>query len=163
MATTTRARSLGTITIVILGVLALLLIGDGIIGGPPTELDVTLRDYRFEPDPMAIAAGELVTMTFTNEDDVAHDISFGRGVEETDGRPVGYAEDLLQGVALDVDPRTALSSDALEHTTITVAPGTTVTLRMVLPEAREGPWEVGCFQTEGCHYVAGLHGELDVR
>lgn len=41
-------------------------------------------------------------------------------------------------------------------------PPPAVTLHRTVP-CRTSVASVGCFQTEGCHHAAGLHGELDVR
>lgn len=158
----TTARPVGVLSLVTVAVMAGLVLM-GLPSGAHTDVDITIRDYRFHPATITVPADEPLTLTFINEDEVGHDVTFGRQVELEEGRPAGYAEDLLAGLEFDIEPRAALSRDADNHTMLTVAPGSAVTLRVVLPTSRTGAWEMGCFQTAGCHYIAGLHGEVLVR
>jgi hypothetical protein len=66
---------------------------------------VMLQGYQFVPTELAIPAGRPVTLTFDNLDEVSHDVSIGRVVEERDGRAIGFGEDLLAGIPLEVSPR----------------------------------------------------------
>lgn len=145
----------------VMPVLVVLLAGCGDADGPAT-LDVTMEDYRFEPSSLTVPAEQETELVLRNRDDVAHDFQAGRSVMETDDRPVGFEEDLFDGVALDIEPAFARHTVG-GQSVVTVPPGAEVALRFTLPTSKAGAWDIGCFHSEGCHYVAGLHGELTVE
>jgi uncharacterized cupredoxin-like copper-binding protein len=164
MATTTRHPLAITALVALLAVAGVLL-ADTVRSReqPRSEVEIVLGEYGIEPTSVAVPAGEPLTLTFTNTATAARDVGFGRDVVEQDGRPVAYAEDLLEGLEVRVDPVSARSVAPDGARVFTVAPGRAVTLRFEVPVDRAGEWELGCFSSRGCHYVAGLHATLVVE
>jgi plastocyanin len=166
MTTTLRSRTVALAGTVLL-LVAVLVLADLPGGGTPdrSAWEVVLQEYRFEPGELTIPAGQPVTLTFDNRDAVTHDVSMGRLVEEQHGRAIGFGEDLLEGIPLEVTPRSALRSPRppYQGTTITVPGGQRVEVELTVPAQRVGEWQLGCFTGRGCHYRAGLAATLHVR
>jgi plastocyanin len=159
-----RGRTTGTLLLVA----AVLLVGScaGDAGrASDGQLQVTMRDYAFEPAAWVLEADTPTTLVLTNVDDVGHDLSIGRSViEEEDGDPVGYVEDFLAAADARVTPTTAEHrAERADNVIVTVAPDTTVEVTITPTTDQVGEWDVGCFSGGGCHYEAGLQGTLTVE
>lgn len=162
-ATAPRTRGVTAITILVLAAAAMLLAVVLLPDRAETDVRFTMADFRLTPASATVPAGEPVTLTFVNEDDVAHDLSFGRMLIATDGRPSSFADDLLTMIARTVEPPSALLVGADGAPVVMVAPGSTVVMRVEFPQDLRGTWEIGCFQSGGCHQIAGIHGALIVE
>jgi plastocyanin len=128
-------------------------------------LKVVMEDYAFSPSALTVIATEPVTFRFVNRDEVSHHVSFGRGVVEEAGRDVGFAEDLLDGLAPQVSPATARVEldPPYVGTVVQVQGGQTVDVTVTIPADRVGEWQAGCFTGLGCHFRAGLAATLVVE
>jgi hypothetical protein len=168
MATRTRTPT-RDLTVVVVGallvVIAVVLVGrlDTRAGTADAEgrLEIVLDSYAFVEDDLTVRAEEPATLVIVNRDEVSHPVTFGRDLVQDDGRAAGYAESLFAGLDPRVTPASA-GRDAVEHGTIVVRGGETVTVEVTFPRDRVGTWSVGCFLGRGCHYEAGLHGTLEV-
>jgi plastocyanin len=126
MTTTLCSRAVALVGTVLLLVAVLVLAELPGSGAPDRSTwEVVLQEYRFEPGELAVPAGQPVTLTFDNRDEVTHDVSIGRLVEEQDGRAIGFGEDLLEGIPLEVTPQSALRTPKppYQGTTIAVPAG----------------------------------------
>jgi hypothetical protein len=173
MTTLVRSRLLGLGGIVLVAVAALIALdafgSSGTSGAARPDrdgvLEVVMEDYRFAPTAFAIGSEQPVTFVFDNRDEVSHDVSIGRTVAEHDGRAIGFAEDLLAGIPVQVTPRSAsiTPEPPYQGTTVVVPGGQRVELELIVPASRAGEWQIGCFTGRGCHYRAGLAAELLVE
>jgi plastocyanin len=167
MATVVRSRATLLVGLVVLAGLVLVLADLG--GTSPsttgTEVEVVMEDYRFADSEFTVPAGEPVTFTFVNRDEVTHHVSFGRVVAHEGQRVVGFQEELLAGLDPQVTPSSALVAPTEPYTSwaAAVPGGQTVTIEVTIPEDRRGEWEIGCFTGQGCHYQAGLAATLTVE
>lgn len=116
------------------------------------ELTIELAGYRIDPPTLVLPAGEEVTLVLINTSTYHHNVAVGRDPVRSDGRTVGFGQDLLALSALRADPARALITpvDPALPTTVSVAPGTTVRVDVRVPEALVGEWQLGCFQGSGC-------------
>jgi hypothetical protein len=171
-ATTTTSRTpivtgvLALALVLVLGIVVLRDGGDAGIGRPVDGVvEVTMRDYHFEPPGYAVPADQPVVLRLINEDTVSHAVSFGRAVTEAEDRPVAFADDLFAGLDPRVTPTNAQVSPGppYEGFTVLVHGGQTVDVATTLPEDRSGEWQVGCFTGRGCHFNEGLAGTLTVE
>lgn len=153
--------SRSAVRVVVLIVFAGVLAGCG-SSDDSARVDVTMQEFTFTPSTIEVPAEEDVELVLRNEDNVAHDFQAGRAVMEADDRPVGFEQDLFEGVAVEVEPRSARAMVDGQRV-ISVPPGGEVQLRFRLPADKAGEWRIGCFHAGGCHYVAGLHGDLIVE
>jgi plastocyanin len=168
MATGTRTRS-RDLTLALIGavllVAAIVLVGrfDAPAGTVDDDgrLEIVLEDYAFATDELAVPAGEAVTLVIVNRDEVSHPLTFGRELEEVDGRPAGYSELLFTGLDPRITPASA-GRNVDQSGTIEVRGEETVTVEVTFPPERAGTWSVGCFLGRGCHYEAGLEATLTV-
>jgi uncharacterized cupredoxin-like copper-binding protein len=107
---------------------------------PPTTINVTLSDFKFEPMEWTVAAGQTITMNATNEGAVEHEfviMNAGQSAGDTFG---------------DED-------EANIFWEVEVQPGETATETFTAPAA--GTYEVVC-GIEG-HLEAGMKGTLTVQ
>jgi hypothetical protein len=160
--TTTSRPVLLWIVVLLLGGGAVLafVVGDG-VGQLLTRGDriaVKLEGYRISPDRIVLPADETVTLELTNSSVYTHNLAIGRDPLVVGGNIVGFGEDLLGASEVAATPSHALvrPTDAAVPTTISVAPGTTVEVQLVVPEALIGTWEFGCFQGSGCEARVGV-------
>jgi uncharacterized cupredoxin-like copper-binding protein len=105
-------------------------------------IEVTAADpYRFEPEALAVGAGETVTFVVTNDGDQEHEFVLGdRAYQESHGAAMAAGEMHHEGNA------------------VTVAPGATEELTWKF--AGDGEVLYGC-HVEG-HYQAGMVGVVRV-
>lgn len=164
----TTTRTVGLVAALAIAGLVLVVTGGTDPVAQPDDdgvLEITLRDYGFEPDEVVLPSGEQLTLRLVNLDDASHHVSFGRDVLEDDGRAVAFEEDLFDEVATRVTPVAAEASPNELHEGFAVlVPGNdTVTIEVTIPAERSGTWEIGCFTGRGCHYRSGLAGTVVVE
>ncbi|MFA9431082.1 hypothetical protein [Egicoccus sp. AB-alg2] len=169
---------MGTVTrttlTVVLGIAAVVLLvalfgrGGGVVTATPAAdgtVRMVMEERAFAPTDVTIVAGRPVTFEFVNRDVGSHMVSFGRAVVEEDQRAVGFGEDLLAGLDVDVRP----SVDRMDvqppyrGTTIMVQGGETVSVTFTVPPERRGDWQIGCFTSRGCDYRTGMAAALHVE
>lgn len=70
------------------------------------KFEISLSDYRFEPDRIIVRPGDTVTITLINKSrDREHEFMVGRKVElggPFGDRPEGYEEDFFNGLQVEV-------------------------------------------------------------
>jgi uncharacterized cupredoxin-like copper-binding protein len=141
-------------------ILASALIVGGACGGVSSSaaadegrtIHVEMSDDAFSPPQIVLAAGETITLVFTNVGSLEHEFMAGMG-----GMPgQGYMQDWA-GMA---NARGSVSHD-LDHagTGIRVAPHGTAKLTLTVP-SQSGQFEFGCFIPG--HYEGGMRGVLVV-
>jgi plastocyanin len=122
--------------------------------GPDRDgrLEVVLEGNQVTPARMTVPAGEPVTFVFVNQDNEAHNLTFGRDVPDAQVTSSGFTEDLLDGLSARVEPPQAwiVPSDRVPSVTIHVAPRASTTVTLTFPEDRVGEWELACFRGRGC-------------
>jgi plastocyanin len=167
MATVVRSRTALLVGIVVLAALVLV-VAD--LGAPTpsttgTEIEVVMEDYRFADAGYTVPAGQPVTFTLVNRDEVTHHVSFGRVVAHEGQRVVGFEEELFADLAPRVIPASAATELPEPYTSWAAAVhgGETVTIEVTIPEGLRGEWQLGCFTGQGCHYQAGLAATLTVE
>lgn len=160
--TTTSRPVLLWIVVLLLGGGAVLafVIGDGVGQLLPRgdRIAVELQGYRISPDRIVVPAEETVTLELTNGSVYTHNLAIGRDPVVEGGKIVGFGEDLLGASQVGATPSHALVRpvDPAVPTTISVAPGTTVEVQLVVPRDLIGTWEFGCFQGTGCEARVGV-------
>jgi uncharacterized cupredoxin-like copper-binding protein len=140
----------------------------GAPAGPQT-VQVRMSEFKFEPDPIRVKAGQEVRLDLVNEGTVVHEFMVGR-----DAMMMGHGT-MLHGYETDFFGRGALpvqhkgeeyqvgSPEEIEETGwhVEVEPGGKVDLAFTVSAENKGEWEIGCF-TPG-HYQAGMKGKLIVE
>lgn len=164
----TATRTVGLVAALAIAGIILVVTGGTDSAARPDDdglLEVTLRDYGFEPDEVVLPSGEPLTLRLTNVDDASHHVSFGREVVEDGDRAVAFAEDLFAGLDPRVTPVSAESQPNEFHDGFAalVRGNETVTIEVTIPPERAGTWEIGCFTGRGCHYRTGLAGTVVVE
>jgi hypothetical protein len=163
------ARTSLLVAVAALVALVVILVGgrEGDPGRPDAEglVEVTMDQYRFEPDELFVPAESPVTLIFANRGNNVHTVALGRLVVEEDGLQFGFREDLLAGLSPTLVPqRTRVGPIGPDEPfRFYVDPGETVRLSMTIPAERVGEWEMGCFNACGAHYRAGLAGTVHVE
>jgi plastocyanin len=167
MATVVRSRATLLVGLVLLAGIVLVLadLGGDASSTTGTEVEVVMEDYRFADGEFTVPAGQPVTFTFVNRDEVTHHVSFGRVVAHEGQRVVGFQEELLADLDPRVTPTSAVTELPEPYTSWAAAVhgGETVTIEVIIPEDRRGEWQIGCFTGQGCHYQAGLAATLTVE
>ena len=109
-------------------------------GGPPTKLDITMTDFKYEPVDNTVAAGKEITLKLANKGAVLHEYVIMK-LGETAGDKFGPEDEdnIYWEVELD--------------------PGKSNTVTFTAP-TEPGVYEIVC-GTEG-HLVAGMKGSLTV-
>lgn len=163
----------------------------GLIGATPiaraqgtsAAVTIVMTEYRFEPATVRLRAGSTVVLRLVNRGVLAHELLIGRGVAKNrKGAPDHYRQDFFQGMRVEL-----LSAQGIEELVagkaqlagplaqkflrkeadgevfeIALNPKGQAVLRFSVPVARVGTWEMGCFEQEGVHYLAGMKGTLIV-
>ncbi len=167
--TTTSRPVLLWIVVLLLGggaVLALV-VGDGIGQLLPRgdRIAVELEGYRITPEQLALPVEETVTLELANSGVFAHNLAIGRDPVIEAGNIVGFGEDLLAVSEVSATPSHALVRpvDASVPTTISVEPGATVEVELLVPSELAGTWEFGCFQGSGCEARVGVSATVVVE
>lgn len=129
------------------------------------RLAFALEDYGLDPSEAVLPVGEPLVLVFVNRSDFTHHLAFAR-VAEGGGEPAAAGDaDLLLGLDAEVDPASAWidPTPSVDHVTLDVAAGSTVTLEVTLPADRVGEWEVGCFVGARCTSPNQVAGTLRVE
>jgi uncharacterized cupredoxin-like copper-binding protein len=149
------------------------------------SLVVTMGEYWFRPARLALRAGSTVTLRLANQGVLAHELMVGRGVvREASGKPDRYREDFFAGLRVEVlsavrvkratpgkaRPVGPLAEKLFMHEgmemehpfMVDLEPRGTAVLRFTVPGGRVGSWEMGCFEQDGAHYLAGMKGVVSV-
>jgi uncharacterized cupredoxin-like copper-binding protein len=156
------------ILVMIVFTLALILIACS-PGAPqlePVTFQMDMTEYAFDPPSLELSVGQQVTLELTNSGQLDHEIMFGREVMLEDNRPAGYMEDLFEvaNVQPEVSSDDQLPPEEGEHGFMVILPpGGTARVTFPVTEAMVGEWEIGCFEQEGVHYDAGMHGPLTIQ
>jgi uncharacterized cupredoxin-like copper-binding protein len=149
---------------------ALVIIGATLAGGPapapqisgpgtlgsPRPINVILRDYRFDPTPVHLVAGEVVRLNVVNGGLVEHELALGdpafqaawavADAQQTAPAPFATAP------AASVDP-------GLNGVRVVVASGASAIVDYVVPDS--GPVELICHLPG--HAERGMVGEVVLR
>jgi plastocyanin len=151
--------------------------------GPSASVTIVMTEYKFEPATVRLRAGSTVVLRLVNRGILAHELLIGRGVAKSPkGAPDHYGQDFFQGIRVEL-----LSAQGIEELAagkaqlagplaqkflkkeageevfeIALKPKGQAVLRFSVPAARVGTWEMGCFEQEGAHYLAGMKGTLIV-
>ena len=100
-----RPLSVLRLSAAVLTVLAALLAGSGARAGE-ARFEVSMTDYRFEPDRLVVRPGDTVTITLVNKSrEREHEFMVGRKVEmggPFGDRPEGYQEDFFNGLRVEL-------------------------------------------------------------
>lgn len=148
---------------------ALLVAGGVVLAGcgtaqPDTDVEMTMKEFGFDPEEVVLPAGEEVTLTLANDGDVRHEFMAGREVMTDGDTPNGYMEDFFHDVDVTVEPDDAVVEDDHDDHAgfmLLLEPGDRVEVTFTVPEDKVGEWEIGCF--EPGHYDAGMHAALTVE
>ena len=133
----------------------------------PVTFQIDMTEYAFEPASIELKVGQEATLELVNNGQLDHEIMFGREVMLENNRPAGYMVDLFE--TANVEPQVT-SEDQLppeegEHVAFMVIlpPGGTATMTFPVTAEMAGEWEMGCFEQDGVHYDAGMHGPLTIQ
>lgn len=149
-----------------IGILALFAACQGAGSQPqPTSIRIDLSEFTYDPQDIAVQAGQRVSIELVNNGSLDHEIMFGRDVMLVDNRPAGYMTDMFAstGINPQVDGGEMEEHMGHEGFTVVVKPGESSTLSFTLNEDAVGDWEIGCFEQEGVHYNAGMKGRFTVK
>jgi hypothetical protein len=93
----------------------------------------------------------------------------GREVIKTDNLPSGYATDMFEsaGVKPTVTGGSTQSQEGENAQTgfmvLVDANGGKATVTFPVTKEMVGEWEMGCFEQNGVHYIAGMKGPFTVK
>ena len=135
----------------------------------PVTIPVEMLEYSFNPNSIQVNVGQEVTLELTNNGQLAHELMIGRDVVKTDNLPSGYTTDMFEtaGVKPKVEGGTTEAEDEEHPHTgfmVTVA-ANGGKAKVTFPVTKEmvGDWEMGCFEQNGVHYIAGMKGTFTVK
>lgn len=141
---------------------------DTTTAGGTRTVEIEMRDIKFSPDTVQVAAGETVRFVFKNVGAVPHDAFIGDEAAQDDHEMEMRAADgsMSSSSSMTMDSSTTSSSmdmgggdggDAVENG-ITVEPGDTGELTYTFSEGEE--LLIGCHQAG--HYAAGMKITLNM-
>lgn len=135
----------------------------------PVTVTVAMSEYAFNPNNLDLKVGQQVTLELVNNGQLQHEIIFGREVMTMDNRPAGYQVDMFEAGGVEpeiniVEEGQMTEEEEEEHAGIMVVLGIggRATMSFTVTEGMLGEWEMGCFEQEGVHYDAGMHGPVTV-
>jgi uncharacterized cupredoxin-like copper-binding protein len=137
----------------------------------PVTIDVDMTEYAFNPASLELEVGQQVTLNLTNSGQLPHEIMFGRDVMMMNNRPAGYQMDMFE--AGGVEPQISITEEGQmgeemeaeeEHGgfMVVLGAGGRGSMTFTVTEAMAGEWEMGCFEQDGVHYDAGMHGPVTI-
>ena len=89
-----------------MGLLAAVMLAGSAVQAAEVKFEVTMTDYRFEPERVVVRPGDTVTLVLLNKSgDREHELMVGRQVEmggPFGDRPEGYEVDFFDGVQVEV-------------------------------------------------------------
>ncbi len=132
-------------------------------------VEVTMKDFAYEPTDITIPAGQEVTLQFTNTGTVEHYFVVGDTVT-TNGD--GFEQNLFRGVSIEKNKQTEGHDEEEEHgeeeehheNEFELSPGGSGSMTFTLPASKAGTYTIACFETTGeqMHYEMGMEGTLTV-
>ena len=133
-------------------------------------IEVTMKDFAYEPDTLAIPAGQNVTLAFTNTGTVEHYFVVGDTVASDKD---GFEQNLFSGVSIEKNKQTeGHDEEEEEHeeeeggheNVFELPPGSSGFMTFRLPPEKAGKYTIACFETTGGkkHYEMGMEGALTV-
>jgi uncharacterized cupredoxin-like copper-binding protein len=138
---------------------------------PSTSTDtveVTMKDFVYEPSSITVPAGQKVTLQFTNAGSVEHYFVVGDTVASGAD---GFNQNLFAGVPIEKNKETEGGEkedhgEEEEHHAheFELPPGGSGTLTFTLPPEKTGTYTIACFETTGnkSHHEMGMEGTLTV-
>ena len=139
---------------------------------PSTDtIEVTMKDFAYEPDTLTVPAGQNVTLAFTNTGTAEHYFVVGDTIASSKD---GFEQNLLSGVSIEKSKQTEGhdEDDEEEHeeeeggheNVFELPPGGSGTMTFTLPPEKAGSYTIACFETTGGkkHYEMGMEGTLTV-
>jgi uncharacterized cupredoxin-like copper-binding protein len=134
----------------------------------PDTIEVTMKDFAYEPDTLTIPAGQEITLQFTNTGAVEHYFVVGNTMA---GDKDGFEQNLFRGVSLEKNkPAEGHDDEAHEEeeddhpNEFELPPGGSGSITFTLPPEKAGTYRIACFETTGeqKHYEMGMKGALTV-
>ena len=163
-------KTLGASILLIVLVLSLAACGRAATPQPFT-MTIGMTEYAFTPNDLELKVGQQVTLVLVNNGQLVHEIMFGRDVMEMNNRPAGYQVDLFEAGGVEPEVNVTVEGqmgeemeEEEEHGGFMVVLGTggRATMTFTVTEGMIGEWEMGCFEQEGVHYDAGMHGPVTI-
>jgi uncharacterized cupredoxin-like copper-binding protein len=121
---------------------------------------------------MEVKVGQVVTIELSNSGTLTHSLMIGREVLSKGDLPNGYQQDLF--ISTGVKP-TIVGGKTLDESSsneqmdqnngimVVLDPGDEkATITFTVTEEMVGEWEIGCFEDDGAHYLAGMKGRFIV-
>ncbi|WP_258096751.1 cupredoxin domain-containing protein [Salinibacter sp. 10B] len=136
-------------------------------------VEVTMKDFAYQPSSISVPAGKEVTLQFTNTGSVEHYFVVGDTVtSNTDG----FQQNLFSGVSIEKNKQTegheeeeeehGEGEEEEEHhaNEFELPPGGSGSITFTLPSSKTGTYTIACFETTGNekHYDMGMKGTLTV-
>lgn len=133
-------------------------------------IEVTMKDFAYEPDTLTVPAGQEVTLAFTNTGTVEHYFVVGDTITQDKD---GFEQNLFSGVSIQKSKQTeGHEEEEEEHeeeegdheNVFELPPGGQGTLTFTLPSEKAGTYTIACFETTGNkkHFEMGMRGVLTV-
>ena len=136
-------------------------------------IEVTMKDFAYQPSSITVPAGKEVTLQFTNTGSVEHYFVVGDTVaSNTDG----FHQNLFSGVSIEKSKQTegheeeeeehGEGEEEEEHhaNEFELPSGGSGSMTFTLPPSKTGTYTIACFETTGNekHYAMGMKGTLTV-
>jgi uncharacterized cupredoxin-like copper-binding protein len=134
-------------------------------------IEVTMKDFAYEPDTLTVPAGQQVTLAFANTGTVEHYFVVGDTITQDKD---GFEQNLFSDVSTQKSKQTEghEESEEEEHeeeegdhaNVFELPPGGSGTMTFALPPEKAGTYTIACFETTGNkkHYEMGMRGILTV-
>ncbi|MFB6230618.1 MAG: cupredoxin domain-containing protein [Salinibacter sp.] len=133
-------------------------------------IEVTMKDYAYQPSSITVPAGQKVTLKFKNAGTVEHYFVVGDTIA---GSKDGFRHNLFSGVSIEKRKQTSGHSEESEKhgegeehhaNEFELPPGGSGAMTFTLPPAKAGTYTFACFETTGNkkHYEMGMKGTLTV-
>ncbi len=133
-------------------------------------IEVTMKDFAYQPSSITVPAGKEVTLQFTNTGSVEHYFVVGDTVASTTD---GFEQNLFSGVSIEKNKQTeGHEEEEEEHeeeeggheNVFELPPGGSGSMTFTLPPSKAGSYTIACFETTGneTHYDMGMKGTLAV-
>jgi uncharacterized cupredoxin-like copper-binding protein len=137
----------------------------------PFTSTIEMTEYQFIPNSLELKVGQQVTLELVNSGQLQHEIMIGRDVMMVDNRPAGYQVDLFEtgGVepvvnTVEEGQMTEMEEEEEAHGGFMaiVGVGGRSSMTFTVTDDMVGEWELGCFEQDGVHYDAGMHGTVTI-
>ena len=135
----------------------------------PVAIPIEIEEYTFTPSSIEVKVGQEVTLELTNNGLLPHELMIGRDVKTLDNRPSGYTTDLFEAAGVKPTVKGGTVEDqGGEHAhagfmVVLTANGDQITVTFPVTKEMVGEWEMGCFEQNGVHYIAGMKGTFTVK